>query len=47
MDPILDRGFLNATGTGDVERLRACHLMEAKIMKRHVLPRELTKFWLS
>ena len=34
-DPILDTGFLN---TGHVERFRACHLMEAKIMKHHVLP---------
>ena len=42
-DPILDTGFLNvphAQGT-----LRACHIMEAKIMKHHVLPRELAKFW--
>ena len=29
--------------TGHVERLRACHIMEAKIMK-HVLARELAKF---
>ena len=53
MDPILDTGFLNvpATCTGQVERLRPCHIMEAKMMKYHVLPRELANFggklWLS
>ena len=27
-----------------VQRLRACHIIEAKIMKYHVLPSELAKF---
>ena len=43
----LTRAFECATCTGHVERLRACHIMEAKIMKHHVLPRELAKFWLK
>ena len=42
-DPILDMGSLNVPhAQGMVE---VYHIMEAKIMKHHVLPRELANFW--
>ena len=51
-DPILDTGFLNVPHSGPhaqgksgiLQITRACHIMEAKLMKYHVLPRELAKF---
>ena len=43
-DPILDTGFLNVPNAGQVEGLMVCHIMEAKIMKHHVLSCELVSF---